>query len=168
MNPYAPPSARAPAATASGVPVPVKGLEGRILLRGRNFFSRPGFIVDGSLRRSVRGLVEVTDETGRVHKLRLRGFPLDPYPRVEADGAIIDVFPKLPGWATAICSVPLLLIVAGGAIGGVLGTFATYGNFRIARIGAPVIVRLALGAIVTVSAYASMLAVSALLQLLRH
>jgi hypothetical protein len=34
---------------------------------------------------------------------------LDPYPRVEADGVIFDVFPRLPEWATALCGVPLVL-----------------------------------------------------------
>jgi hypothetical protein len=131
-----------------------------VFVRERTVFGSPGFIVDGSFRRMVRGFVEVPDATGRVHRLRIRGFPLDPYPRVEVDGVVLDVFPRLPGWATALCTIPAVLVLTGGVVGGVIGVFAVYGNFRVARTGLPGIARFALGALLTVSACALAFAVA--------
>src|ERR1700740_2228584 len=109
MNPYAPPTAPVPASAAQAeVAVPVPGLEGRVSVRERSLLGRPGFVVDGTFRRSVRGVVEVADTSGRVHRLRLRGLPLDPCPRVEVDGVVVDVFPRLPAWMASLCMVPVL------------------------------------------------------------
>jgi hypothetical protein len=73
--------------------------------------------------------------------------------RVEVDGAIVDAFPRLPPWVSALCTLPLLLVFIGGLVGGIVATLATYGNFRIARSRLPVIVRIVAGALVTGGAY---------------
>lgn len=162
MNPYAPPATQPSSSTNSRqASVPIAGLEGRVLVRERGIFTRPGFVVDGAFKPAARGFVEIADPTGRLYRLRLRGFPLDPCPRIEVDGAVVDVFPRLPNWVTVACCLPLALLGIGGFVGGILGISATYGNFRIARASSPVVVRLAAGALMTVVAYAVMTGVRA-------
>jgi hypothetical protein len=169
MNPYAPPAAPPPApAPFAGTLAPVPGLDGRVLVRPRTMTRNPAFMVDGVVQGAVHGMVEVTDAAGRVYKLRFRGFSLDPCPRVEIDGVVVDVFPRLPGWASALCTVPLLLMVLGGMVGAVMGVAAVYGNFRIARLRVPAVLRVVLGALLTAGACALTVAIGVGMRLLRR
>jgi hypothetical protein len=133
----------------------------------RTVTGRAGFIVDGVPARAVRGFVQITDHGGRIRKLRLRGFPFDPCPRVEIDGVIVDAFPRLPTWVSGLCAIPLLLIL-GGAAPAVLGVFAAYGNFRAARSKAPAPIKLAVGALATAAAVATSIAIASMLRVARH
>jgi hypothetical protein len=149
-NPYASPGS-APASAqheAMAVPVLIPGLENRVCVRMRSITGRSGFVVDGVLARPVRGVVEVTDAAGRIRKLRLKGLPFDPCPRVAVDGVIIDVCPRLSTWVTMLCMIPLALILC-GAVPAVLGVFAVCANFRIARTGVREPLKLVLGFLAT-------------------
>jgi hypothetical protein len=160
LNPYAPPGIPPTASQSRRAAVPIAGLEGRVFVRERTFFGGPGFVVDGVYRPTVRGTLEVTDAAGRVHRLRLRGFPLDPCPRVEVDGAVVDAFPRLPVWASILCAVPVLLVALGGLVGGILGICVVYSNFRIARASMPAAARVLCAMLLTLGALAASLAMA--------
>ncbi len=130
-----------------------------MFVRQRTFLGKPGFVVDGAFRPTAGGVLELPDAEGRVRRLSLRGFALDPCPRVVVDGVVVDAFPRLPRWASAACCVPLVLM-GGGLVGGIVGIVTIYGNFRIARSRLPPVLRVVAGALLTLSAGGAVVAVS--------
>lgn len=154
-----------PATALHGIaPLPLPGLPDRVLVQASTLLKPARVIVDGVPRRPSRRIVEVTDGEGHVRKIRLRWSFLDPCPRVEVDGAAVDVFPRLPTWVTILCNVPFVLVITGGAVGGLFGALAAHVNFRVARSALPAAARFLAGAGATALAAAAVVTIAAVVQ----
>lgn len=119
------------------------------------FWGRPRLHADGQE-------IEPLPERGRPFAIRLRdgttcklfvkGIGFDYLPKVIADGNEILLGRRLGWWEYGLGGLPILLVVAGGALGGLCGALAALVNFRILRLDQPLLVRAA--AILSVTAVA--------------
>jgi hypothetical protein len=107
---------------------------GRTLaLRVSNWFVPARLVVDGHEVRATRRKFVVRDNQGRPREFVLKGSFLDPVPKLLLDGTTIEVASPLQWYEYAWTSLPILLALAGGALGGLLGAIAAFSNVQIFR-----------------------------------
>jgi len=92
----------------------------------------PKLLVDGVPSTREKGAYRVEDDEGRVSVVKLKG-GIDPIPKVEVDGQLIQIAPNLPWYDFALAAWPFALVAVGGALGGLFGALAVTANLRIMR-----------------------------------
>jgi hypothetical protein len=90
--------------------------------------------VKGKTKWRGKFLYTVTDDTGAEVEISIRVVFFDPFPRVTVGEDRIQLAPPLVWLEYVWIALPLLLVVAGGAVGGLIGAIAAYINGRIFRL----------------------------------
>jgi hypothetical protein len=115
-------------------PIQYPGFEGRNLsVRLPGFLSNAKVMLDGKPVEGKKGRHQLLDSQGNTVELRLKPNFFDAVPKVEIAGKAIELAPPLPWHAYVWSGLPLLLVVAGGAIGGACGAVAYFANIRFFR-----------------------------------
>ncbi|MFQ5846202.1 MAG: hypothetical protein ACE5IQ_00855 [Candidatus Methylomirabilales bacterium] len=80
-----------------------------------------------------RGTYRVRDAHGKEVTIKIKGNFLDPVPGLEIDGEELRLARPLTWYEYVWMGVPIILVFAGGALGGLIGVSATYSSARIFR-----------------------------------
>jgi len=116
--------------------VHAEGFEGRqLMIESAGFFSGPRLLLDGqpAAKGPKRGQLLLRRNDGIYVIAQLRGVFVDPIPQVKIDGKTIKIVEPLPWYVWLWGGLPILLLFAGGALGGGLGAAAMMINGRVFR-----------------------------------
>lgn len=120
-------------------PLNLPGFEFRQPLLRTSWFRGPVFIQEGvpAAKAKTRGrfILRKNDGTSVEARVVPRSLGFDPVPDVEIDGHRMTLVPPLRWWQWLLSGLPLILVFAGGAAGGLIGAVATYANVAILRSG---------------------------------
>ena len=116
------------------IPIQAKGFEGRRLaVQTAGMFSSPKLLIDGTPAKQEKGRYVLRDNAGSQVQAKLIYNHIDPVPKVEIAGDVIQIARSLTWYEYGWGGWPILLLFHGGAIGGMCGALATWSNVRIFR-----------------------------------
>jgi hypothetical protein len=145
-------------------PVRLEGFEGQTIeIQPGGLFSGPKVLVNrqpapkGSKR--LEAILRRSDGTNVVVTLKQRAFGLD-VPQLVVDGKTIQFVRPLTWYVWVWSALPLLLVFAGGALGGIFGFFGLTMNAKIFRSQMNGLVKFVLTAIISLLIGAAFLAVA--------
>src|SRR5215510_9151918 len=116
-------------------PLTVTGLAGPVVLESAFFANRYSITVGGQpATRIGRGRYVLPTVGGGMVEARVRGGFFDAWPSLEINGVAHRTGPSTPVALRALAWVPVVLLFAGGALGGVIGMLAVAVNMAIARL----------------------------------
>lgn len=136
-------------------PVKIVELPGRkVEVELPGVFSAATVFVDGqpAAKAAKRGQFLLRGADGRDSLIALKTSFLDPVPQVLWAGRTIRVVEPLTWYQWLWTGIPLILVFAGGAIGGALGGVTMVFNIRILRSDLSAILRYALVALLSIGA----------------
>ena len=137
-----------------------------LAVRAAGYFRRARLVVDGAELAGKWGKFSLHDSQGQPHEVKLKASFLDPIPKVILDGTTIELARPLAWYEYAWMGLPILLVVAGGALGALFGIAGTYASTRIFRGERGSAAKYALSGLVSVGAVAGFLAAAVAFQLL--
>lgn len=118
------------------LPFTVPGFENHAMaVRTAGMVRGPALVVNGALATGKRGRFIMHDAWGREVEIRVRPslLGIDPIPTLVVQGRQIQLARPLTWYEYAWLCLPMLLVVAGGALGGLCGFVAAYSSGRIFR-----------------------------------
>ena len=89
-------------------------------------------LLNGVILKRQKGVYSAVDDGGVATPVRLKT-AIDPIPKVDIDGTVVEIARPLAWYEYAWAAWPILLIGLGGAIGGLLGGAAAAANLQIIR-----------------------------------
>jgi hypothetical protein len=147
------------------IPVNHPGFEGRgLAVRTAGFWSGGTIVLDGSRQPSKKGKFLLRDNTGREVAARLKSNGIDPVPKLEIGGSLVELARPLRWYEYAWMGLPVVLVFAGGALGALIGLGATYANARILRSERSTGARYGITAMISVSSAIVFLVLAAVFQ----
>ena len=122
---------------SSPIPVAIPGFKRqKVEVIPPGFFKGLHLLLNGqpAPRGERRGEYQLTDDKGQMVRARFRNqaFGLD-YPQLEVGKQTYNIVEPLKWYWWAVAVLPLLLVTFGGALGGVIGLIAAWGNIRLVR-----------------------------------
>ena len=130
-------SAVVPAIPESAYVLDIPGFEEHTLtVRSAGLFSGYKLYIDNILAPKSGGVYILKNSAGEGIEIKLKS-GIDPLPRVEANGETYQLASKFKSHEWAICSIPLILVAIGGALGGAIGATGMYVNARVLRSNLP-------------------------------
>lgn len=141
-------------------PISIDGVAGPVVVTTNAFWGHPAVIVNGvPALRTGRRQYALPAAAGGAVKATVRSGFADPYPIVEVNGAQHRTGPSVPVVLRVLAPLPMLLI-AGGALGGLIGALAFVANLAIARARTSSVVKALMMVGVSVVAYVVWLAIA--------
>jgi hypothetical protein len=132
--------------------VSIPGIAGPVAVDIKLFIGRHLVTVGGKPAARVgRNTYVLPGSNGGLVDAKLRSGLFDPYPMLEIDGVKHRTGPSLPAVLRVLVVLPLALL-AGGALGGLIGATGLAGNMVIARTGQSAMLKAALMLAVTAAA----------------
>jgi len=128
-----------------------------------SFFSGPKLFLDGMAVTKQKGLYPAVSDSGQPVMVQMRYNLLDPIPTVKIGDAAIELAKPLRWFEYAWISLPMLLVFAGGALGGFVGGGSTVVNGRIFR-SERTVAKYPLAAVTTVAGAAVFFVIAAAIQ----
>ena|SRR5437868_6859244 len=136
--------------------------------KNRNLSVRPAgllaakLVLDGQVLKRQKGVYAAIDDAGVAAQVRLKT-SIDPIPKVEIDGATMEIARALVWYEYLWAAWPFALVGIGGALGGLLGGGAAVANLQIVRKDWPAPVRYALAGAIGIAAVVAYVVVAALI-----
>jgi hypothetical protein len=115
-------------------------------------FSSPKLLLNGAAVKKEKGRYPVTSDSGAMKLVQMRYNLVDPVPTLKIDEQTVNLLEPLQWYEYAWSGLPILLVFAGGALGGLVGGAATIANGRIFRSERSSIAKYGLAGLITVSA----------------
>jgi len=115
-------------------------------------FSGPKLLLNGAVVKKVKGRYPVTSDTGAQKLIQMRYNLVDPVPTLKIDGEAANLAEPLQWYEYAWSGVPILLVFAGGALGGFVGGVATMANGRLFRRQLGLLAKYGLTGLITAAA----------------
>lgn len=116
------------------IPVQAKGFEGRRLaVQTAGMFSGPKLLIDGAPAKQEKGHYLLRDNAGNRVQGKLIYNYIDPIPKVEIAGNVVQLARPLKWYEYVWMGFPILLLFHGGALGAMCGVWAVLSNVRIFR-----------------------------------
>lgn len=139
---------------AEPLPITYPGFEGRgLALRPMGFLQGAAIVCDGRAAPRKRRTFTLADNRGAPVTFRLNGNLFDPIPAVIVGGQTTIRLGRPFAWYEYVwIALPLALLVAGGAVGGLCGGVAMLINARLLRSDQPAWARYGLGVLVFLGA----------------
>jgi hypothetical protein len=116
-----------------------------------SFFSGPKLLLDGVAVKKQKGTYPVVSDSGQQVMIQMRYNLLDPIPTIKIGDAAIELAKPLRWFEYAWIGLPMLLVFAGGALGGFVGGGSTVVNGRIFRSDRGALSKYALAGVTTVA-----------------
>jgi hypothetical protein len=130
-----------------------------------SFFSGPKLLLDGVLVMKEKGGYPVASDSGQTVLIQMRYNLLDPIPTIKIGDAPIQIAKPLRWFEYAWIGLPMLLVFAGGALGGFVGGGSTVVNGRIFRSERSTVAKYALAAVTTIAGATVFFVVAVAIQL---
>jgi hypothetical protein len=96
-------------------------------------FSGPQLLLNGEVVKRRKGLYPVVSDSGTETLVKMKYNLVDPIPTLIIDGQPVKLAQPLQWYVYGWSGLPLLLLFIGGALGGLVGGYATVVNGRIFR-----------------------------------
>ena len=136
------------------IPVTLPGMEGQNLaLRLAGTFTGAKLTLNGEPVAKENGFFQVRSNAGYTLAVKFKSRFLDPIPNLVVGGQTIEVAPPLAWYQYVWMGLPILLVFAGGAIGGFCGGMAAAISSRIFRSDRSDGVKYALTGLVSTAAF---------------
>jgi len=130
-----------------------------------SFLTGPKLLLDGVLvKRKGRSYLVGSDAGQEVPVKVLYNF-LDPIPKVKIGEELIELAKPLQWYEYVWIGIPMLLVFAGGALGGFVGAGSTVVNGRIFRSDRGALSKYALAAVTTVAGIAVFFVIAIAIQI---
>jgi len=120
--------------------IELPGFENRNMIVRLSYWTRPKFFLDGNKLKPTKKRMflmyrefAAVSNFGKSVSLRLQQRPLDLIPVLFIDGQQFRLASPLSKWEYFWICLPLIMLFFGGALGGLLGTIATYSNSILIR-----------------------------------
>jgi hypothetical protein len=123
----------------------------RLSVEPASFFSAPKLLLDGVAVKKQKGRYPVVSDAGQQVLIQMRYNLLDPIPTVKIGDAAVELAKPLQWFEYAWIGVPMLLVFAGGALGGFVGAGSTVVNGRIFRSDRSAVSKYALAAVTSIT-----------------
>ena len=114
----------------------------------------PKLLLNGVVVKKQKGRYPVSADSGAQHLVQMNYNLVDPVPKIKIGEEVIELAAPLQWYEYTWIGVPMLLVFAGGALGGLVGAGATVVNGRIFRGDRNSVAKYALATLVTVSGVA--------------
>ena len=124
----------------------------RLTVETASLFIGPKLLLNGDVVKRHKGRYPVTSDSGAEKLIQMRYNLVDPVPSVKIDDQAINLVEPLQWYEYAWSGLPLLLLFAGGALGGVIGGVATVANGRLFRSERGPAAKYGLSGLITLSA----------------
>jgi hypothetical protein len=105
----------------------------RLSVETASFLAGPKLLLNGVVLKRKGGRYLVASDSGQELVIKVMYNFLDPIPRVKIGDGIIELIKPLQWYEYVWIGVPMLLVFAGGALGGFVGAGSTVVNGRIFR-----------------------------------
>ena len=116
------------------IPVNLPGMEGqKVALRLAGAFTGAKLMCNDQPVAKQNGLFTLRSNTGATLAVKFKGRLLDPIPNLEVGRQTIQLVPALQWYQYLWMSIPIVLVFAGGSIGGFCGGLAAATSGRIFR-----------------------------------
>jgi hypothetical protein len=115
------------------IPIALPGMEGQRLGLRIDTFTGAKLILNGQPVARQKGVFSLRSNAGSTVTVRFKGRFLDPIPNLIMGGRTIQIMPPLEWYQYLWMSIPMLLLVLGGAIGALCGGLAAGISSRIFR-----------------------------------
>jgi hypothetical protein len=130
-----------------------------------SFFSGPKLLLDGVVVKKEKGGCPVVSDSGQQVMTQMRYNLLDPIPTIKIGDAAIELAKPLRWFEYAWIGLPMLLVFAGGALGGFVGGGSTVVNGRIFRSERSTVAKYALAAVTTIAGAAVFFVIAVAIQM---
>ncbi len=117
-----------------------------------SLFIGPKLLLNGEAVKRQKGRYPVTSDSGAEKLVQMRYNLVDPVPSIKIDDQAINLVEPLQWYEYAWSGLPVLLVFAGGALGGFIGGIATVANGRLFRSERGSAAKFGLSGLITVSA----------------
>jgi hypothetical protein len=102
-------------------------------VRTAGLFTGPVVLLNGAAVKRVKGKYDVRDDAGTERVVQLKSNFIDAIPLVKIGNETVQLARPLRWYEYLWIGVPIVLMFAGGALGGGIGAFAAYSSSRIFR-----------------------------------
>jgi hypothetical protein len=137
----------------------------RLSIETASFLTGPKLLLNSVVaKRNGRGYVVMSDTGQEVPVKVLYNF-LDPIPKVKIGEETIELAKPLKWYEYVWIGIPMLLVFAGGALGGFVGAGSTVVNGRIFRSDRGALSKYALAAVTTVAGAAVFFVIAVAIQI---
>jgi hypothetical protein len=130
-----------------------------------SFLSGPKLLLDGVVVKKQKGGFPVVSDSGQPVMIQMRYNLLDPIPTIKVGDAAIELAKPLRWFEYVWIGLPMLLMFAGGALGGFVGGGSTIVNGRIFRSERSTAAKYALAAVTTVAGAAVFFVIAVAIQM---
>src|SRR5882757_637987 len=130
-----------------------------------SFFSGPKLLLDGVVVKKEKGGYPVASDSGQQVMIQMRYNVLDPIPTIKIGDAAVELAKPLRWFEYAWIGLPMLLVFAGGALGGFVGGGSTIVNGRIFRSDRSTAAKYALAAATSIAGAAVFFVIAVAIQL---
>jgi hypothetical protein len=121
----------------------------RLSVETASFFAAPKLLCNEVALKRNRGSYLLGSDSGQQIKIQVKYNFLDPIPKVKIGDATIELAKPLQWFEYTWIGVPMLLVFAGGALGGLVGAGSTVVNGRIFRSDRGAFLKYALAGVTT-------------------
>ncbi|HET9743550.1 MAG TPA: hypothetical protein VFQ00_12430 [Terriglobales bacterium] len=147
--------------TQMQIPVALPGMEGqKLTLQPSSFLSGPKLTLNGQLVAKEKGSFCVRSNAGSPLTIKLKPRLLDPIPDLKLGEQIIQLTPPLQWYQYAWIALPVFLVFAGGAIGGLFGAMAAGISSHVFRSDRSEPMKYALTGLISLGAFAAYMIVA--------
>ncbi|WP_433532682.1 hypothetical protein ACQPYA_12010 [Micromonospora sp. CA-263727] len=122
--------------------ISIDGVAGPVVVTTNAFWGRPVVTVAGvPAPRTGSRRYALPAVAGGTVDATVRSALADPYPTVEVNGVQHRTGPPVPAVLRVLAPLPILLVVVGGAVGGLIGALGFMANLAVARTPASSVVK---------------------------
>jgi hypothetical protein len=107
--------------------------EKKLAVETAGWIRGPKLLVNGEVIKKVKGRYIVKNDDGAETTIQLKYNFLDPIPKIKIGENTLELASSLKWYEYVWIGIPILLVFAGGAIGGVFGGAAAVTNGRLFR-----------------------------------
>jgi len=107
--------------------------DGALVVRTAGVFSGAKVLLNGVALKPKKDIAVVQDNNGKEVQIRINTHYIDPVPSIQIGDETLDLVRPLTWYEYVWMGLPILLMHAGGSLGGMLGLGAAYINTRIIR-----------------------------------
>jgi hypothetical protein len=123
----------------------------RLSIQAASFFTGPKLLLNDVSVKRKSGRYPVVSDSGQEVLIQMKYNLLDPIPTLKIGDAPIELAKPLRWFEYVWIGVPMLLVIAGGAVGGFVGAGSTIVNGRIFRSDRSVVSKYALASVTAVT-----------------